>query len=243
MTTAEHVLALFLFVGVPVWDVLETRALKTGTNPRRKVLAYQRILVVEWVAAAIAWIALRSEVFLVWPAARQTGLQTIGMSFVLGLVFALMAGSLLQAYFTRRNPKMRLQTLKAFRRMAFILPVSSEERAWFALVSITAGICEEVLYRGFLIRYLSSDPWHLGLWVALAVSCLAFGLAHGYQGLYGIIGTAVLGAVFGTVFVLTGNLWLPIAMHAVIDLRILFLLRPGELEEKMSPAKVAEPMK
>jgi hypothetical protein len=36
---------LFVFVGVPIRDALETRALKTGTNPRRKIFAYWRILV------------------------------------------------------------------------------------------------------------------------------------------------------------------------------------------------------
>jgi len=31
------------------------------------------------------------------------------------------------------------------------------------------------------------------------------------------------------IFIVTGTLWLPMALHAVIDLRILFLLRTGEL--------------
>ncbi len=119
--------------------------------------------------------------------------------------------------------------MRAFRRLAFILPVTQEERAWFALVSVTAGICEEVLYRGFLIRYLSDGPWHVGLWIALAVASVAFGLGHGYQGLSGIIGTTVLGAVIAVIFLATGSLWLPMALHAIIDLRMLLLLRPGDL--------------
>jgi hypothetical protein len=36
MIAWEHALALVLLVGFPLWDVLETRALKTSTNPRRK---------------------------------------------------------------------------------------------------------------------------------------------------------------------------------------------------------------
>ena len=42
----QHLLAVFLFVGVPVWDFYETRALKTSTNPRRKILSYRRIVAV-----------------------------------------------------------------------------------------------------------------------------------------------------------------------------------------------------
>jgi|SRR5271154_4616295 len=229
MITSEHVLALFLFIGVPIWDVLETRALKIGTNPRRKIFSYQRIVIVEWIAALAAWITLRSHAFFIWPAAHQTALQKIGISFVLGLVVALLVGSLLPAVLARRSAKLRDKILKACKRLAFILPDTREERAWFALVSVTAGICEEVLYRGFLIRYLSYSPWHAGLWIALGISSIAFGMAHGYQGLSGIIGTAMLGAVMVVVFAATGSLWLPMALHAVIDLRILFMLRPGEL--------------
>ncbi|HKM46607.1 MAG TPA: CPBP family intramembrane glutamic endopeptidase [Terriglobales bacterium] len=230
MIATEHALALFLFIGVPIWDVLETRALKTSTNPRRKILTYQRIVLVEWAAALVAWIVLRSQVFLLWSGGRHSALQKLDMSFVLGLVLAFTIGSLLQAYLTRRNAKLRQKTLGgAFKRLAFILPLTREERAWFAAVSVTAGVCEEVLYRGFLIRYLTDFPWHAGLLIALGISSIAFGMAHGYQGLTGILGTAFLGAFMAVIFVVTGSLWLPIALHAIIDLRVLFLLRPGDL--------------
>jgi membrane protease YdiL (CAAX protease family) len=229
MLLCEHALALFLFVGVPVWDFFETRALKTSTNPRRKILSYQRILLILWTAAIVAWIALRSSVFFIWPAVRETTQQKIGASFAWGFAIAFAGGSLLQVVLVRRSATAREKILRAFQRLAFILPVTPEERAWFALVSVTAGVCEEVLYRGFLIRYLSNGPWHAGLWIALAVASVSFGLAHGYQGLSGIIGTALLGAVMAVIFLATGSLWLPMALHAIIDLRILLLLRPRDL--------------
>ena len=225
----QHALALFLFLGVPVWDALETRALKTSTNPRRKILSYQRIVLILWSAAIVAWIPLRASVFFIWPAVRLTAQQKIGPSFGWGFAIAFAAGSLLQVVLVHRSAAAREKILRAFRRLAFILPVTQEERAWFALVSITAGICEEVLYRGFLIRYLSNGPWHAGIWPALAIASISFGLAHGYQGLSGIIGTTLLGAVMAVLFLASGSLWLPMALHAIIDLRILFLLRPGDL--------------
>jgi uncharacterized protein len=228
MMMCAHLLALFLFVGVPIWDVLETRALKTSTNPRKKILCYQRIVILEWTAAFVAWIVLRSQVFLLWPGARHTALQKLDLSFVLGVVLAFTVGSLLQAFLMRRNLKLRQKMLGAFKRLAFILPVTREERAWFAIVSVTAGVCEEVLYRGFLIRYLSDSPWHAGLWLALGISSIAFGMAHSYQGWTGILGTAALGALMAVIFVVTGSLWLPIALHAILDLRVLFLLRPED---------------
>src|SRR5580693_1823572 len=229
MIACEHALAFFLFIGVPIWDALETRALKTSTNPRRKVLSYQRILLVLWFAAIVAWFTLRSSIFFIWPDVHLAAQQKIGASFVWGFAAAFAGGSLLQVVLVRRSATAREKMLRPFKRLAFILPVTQEERAWFAFVSVTAGICEEILYRGFLIRYLSNGPWHAGLWIALAIASISFGLAHGYQGLCGIIGTAVLGAAIAMLFMASGSLWLPMALHAIIDLRILLLLRPGDL--------------
>lgn len=229
MITCQHALALFLFLGVPVWDVLETRALKTSPNLRRKILSYQRTMLFLWTAAIVAWIPLRSSVFFIWPAVHQTAASKIGVSFVWGFVVAFVIAGALQVVLTRRNPTLRDKTQKAFKHLAFMLPMTQEERAWFALVSITAGICEEVLYRGFLIRYLSNGPWHFGLWIALAIASISFGLAHGYQGISGIIGTGLIGAVMAVIFLSTGSLWMPMALHAILDLRILLLLRREEL--------------
>lgn len=56
-------------------------------------------------------------------------------------------------------------------RLRFFLPSSSLERRWFAALSITAGFCEELLFRGFLLRYLHTSPLHLGLvWATLAAA-------------------------------------------------------------------------
>jgi hypothetical protein len=60
MIRTGHGLALFLFVGVPVWDQLETRGLKAGTNPRLQTLTQRRIAAIEWTAALLAWIVLLS---------------------------------------------------------------------------------------------------------------------------------------------------------------------------------------
>jgi membrane protease YdiL (CAAX protease family) len=229
MIPCQHALALFLFVGVPIWDALETRALKTSANPRRKVLSYQRILLLLWTAAIVAWFTLRSSVFFIWPDVRLVTQQKIEASFIWGFAAAFAGASLLQVFLVRRSATAREKMLRPFKRLAFILPVTREERAWFALVAVTAGICEEVLYRGFLIRYLSNGPWHAGLWMAVAIASISFGLAHGYQGLSGIIGTGLLGAVMAVLFLASGSLWLPMALHAIIDLRILLLLRPGDL--------------
>jgi membrane protease YdiL (CAAX protease family) len=82
-------------------------------------------------------------------------------------------------------------------------------------LSFTAGICEEILFRGYLIWMLT--PW-LGLLGAAAVSAVMFGLAHGYQG--GKFGPRAFYAGFVmTAFVLaTGSIIPGMVLHALVDL-------------------------
>lgn len=97
---------------------------------------------------------------------------------VLGLLF-IIALSALQA---RRSAAIQEKKEKAFLQFSFMLPLTGAERIWWIFVSLTAGITEEILYRGFLIHYFFSAPFHGALAVAVIVSCVIFGTGHLYQG-------------------------------------------------------------
>ena len=127
----------------------------------------------------------------------------------------------------RGNSEARGKLMKAMAALWFILPVTREERRWFFVVSITAGVCEEVVYRGFLIHYLMGAPAGIGVTLAVVVSSVIFGIGHIYQGVRGAIGTAILGFVFAVLFVVTGNLAAPILLHAAIDARVLLMIPEG----------------
>ena len=105
------------------------------------------------------------------------------------------------------------------------LPRTTEELRWFVLVCITAGVCEEVLYRGFLIAYLAVWPLKASGLTAILFSSLMFGTAHLYQGVKGIVVTGIVGLVMAILFLWTGNLILPMVFHTLIDLRAWFILR------------------
>jgi membrane protease YdiL (CAAX protease family) len=71
---------------------------------------------------------------------------------------------------------------KQFLPLRFFLPHSAMERHWFAVLSLTAGFTEELLFCGFLLRYFHSSPLHLPLAWAVAIAALIFGIHHLYQG-------------------------------------------------------------
>ncbi len=58
------------------------------------------------------------------------------------------------------------------------------------------------------------------------VAAVLFGLAHSYQGITGMILTAFAGAVFCGLYVATGSLLVPIALHILVDLRFAVLPAP-----------------
>ncbi|HEY0255474.1 MAG TPA: CPBP family intramembrane glutamic endopeptidase [Kofleriaceae bacterium] len=104
-----------------------------------------------------------------------------------------------------------------------LVPRTTEERGWFALLAITAGITEEVMYRALPIIVLTAllpSPW----W-AVGISAVVFGVAHFYQGVAGVIATAIMGAVFGALYVLGHSLLPVMILHAMIDLRLLAIRR------------------
>jgi membrane protease YdiL (CAAX protease family) len=100
------------------------------------------------------------------------------------------------------------------------------ECAVFAGLALTAGFCEEVLFRGFMIGFLSESPLKLGMAAALAISSALFGLNHAYQGAKGVVSTAVAGLGFGLAFLLSGHLLLGVLLHALVNLQVAFVLRP-----------------
>ncbi len=99
--------------------------------------------------------------------------------------------------------------------MEVILPRNGNELGRFYGLSLTAGIVEETLWRGYLIWYLSQ---FMPLWAAALISTIGFGLGHAYQGSKNLPKIMLLGAVFTGLFILTGSLWLPIFLHAAVDI-------------------------
>jgi membrane protease YdiL (CAAX protease family) len=96
-----------------------------------------------------------------------------------------------------------------------LIPRTGREMQVFVVLGLTAGCCEEVLYRGFIWWYFAGvmpSPW-----LAALAAIALFGLAHAYQGRRGILMTGIVGALALGAYLATGSLILPVVMHATID--------------------------
>ncbi|QED38641.1 CPBP family intramembrane metalloprotease [Antarcticibacterium arcticum] len=88
------------------------------------------------------------------------------------------------------------------------------------LVWVTAAFLQELVFRAFLINSLDAllgrTDW--SPWWAVIFSSFIFGLMHAWQGIGGILSTAVIGFIFGAVFLLNGRRILPLVLaHGILD--------------------------
>ena len=95
-----------------------------------------------------------------------------------------------------------------------VLPHTPAELKLFLALSLAAGVCEEIVFRGYLLAYFDALVGPAG---AVLASTLLFGLGHAYQGAAGIVRTGLVGLLFAGAYVATGNLLAPMLLHVVLD--------------------------
>jgi membrane protease YdiL (CAAX protease family) len=97
-----------------------------------------------------------------------------------------------------------------------ILPQSRLELIPFFALAVTAGVCEEFLYRGFAMA--AFFRWGFPAWIAVVASSILFGMAHLYQGRGGLAATTILGLLFGATRVVVASLIPVMFWHIGVDM-------------------------
>ena len=170
----------------------------------------------------ILWEWLLTLCFLVnwmWSGRPWTSMLMGHVSPIQSMIFLVYAGLFIVVFWRqRRSILARPKTVERLRnRLDYakpLLPHTPAERRLFWLVSVTAGICEETLYRGFLTWYIAG--W-TGPWPAIGLSSLIFGLGHIYLGPKQVPRTFLVGLVLALLAYFSGSLWPSIVLHAAID--------------------------
>lgn len=217
---ADVVLLLFIAVAWPLFDYLHewpefSRKISAGVADARLQL-YRRAMLFQW-TLTLASLYLWSRGERAWrplSLLAPTGTR-LWVSVVMLLVFAGL--QLRQLVRMARRPDHRRALRKQVAALPFlaIVPRDRRELIAFCGVSVTAGVCEEVLFRGYVVRALGA--W-TGRWLALCLSIVAFGLLHASQGRSGIVRSAAVGVLMTAIVLSTGSLWPAIALHTLIDL-------------------------
>jgi uncharacterized protein len=182
--------------------------------PGARTRAYRRAAIAQWVFAIIclglwaragrAW----SNLGLVPPSGAR---MLVGIA--LGVVILYL--TIRQLRGIRRLTPEKLEALRPrLGYVEFILPHNREEYRGFMFLSLTAGFCEELLYRGYLFWVIGS---YIGLPAAIAAGVILFGVGHAYQGGRGVVKTALTGLALSLIYVGSGWLIPSMVIHALVD--------------------------
>ena len=217
MLIVDHLLFLVLAVAHPVAGYVSFRRLlrrvEAGEHVARSMI-YDSTIVGQWflfgLTAAI-WVGAGRD----WALLGLDG--PLDGRFFAGVILALIAIGLLvlQVKQIAGATTDELEHTRAqLGKLEFIIPRNRGELRHFYRLSLTAGIVEEVLWRGFMIWYLSQ---FMPVWGAAVLSTVGFAAAHAYQGAANVPRITLVGAVFTGLYLLTGSVWVPIVLHAAVD--------------------------
>lgn len=104
--------------------------------------------------------------------------------------------------------------------MTSIMPSNWADFSHFSFLAISAGVCEEVVFRGFLINYISEvlpTSQYITI-LSILIPGIIFSVSHFYQGFLNVFKIFSLSILFGSIFLITESLLVVILLHIFVDL-------------------------
>lgn len=217
MVYLEYILWVY-FIAYPVYIYFthEQEKQMVVAHPEKLIGVYRRTMLFVW---------LPTTLLLGLVGTGEISLTEIGLQWHWDLPnqIALVLLTLLTAYLffmikkLKHSDKDQQSSIEQMATFRWFMPKTIIEARYFILgVSVTAGICEELLFRGYLLNLLDES---LPTYAAVILSSLAFGAGHIYQGGIQVIKIAVMGAFMALVYLLTDSIFVAIYLHILLDMQ------------------------
>jgi len=208
---------LLLGVAVPWRGAVRVRALLARGELRssERIAIYATTIAFQWALGALtAWRCVARGWYL---GSLGVGLPDPRTTIAIGLTFAVLLGLVQLVAFRQlgRLPPERRGRLGAI--ALKLMPQNLAEALPFVALVCTVSVCEEFLYRGFVLA-LVQRVFGGSVLAAVVGSSAVFGIGHYYQGRRGVMNTSVLGALFAGLRVWTGSLAPGMLVHFAVDL-------------------------
>jgi len=153
----------------------------------------------------------------------------IGYSFDCNRTAYFVAGYLLLAFallgfieFSLANVGIDPEKLKALSDLANLTPKSLTQRLVFIFMGLAAGLCEELVYRGFAITAMKSRGTNQ--WLASLVAAIPFVFQHGLKSLDHFWWFFIWAIVFGAIFITSRRFYINIILHWLVNLAAVFAI-------------------
>ena len=196
-----HLLFFGLFLPFAAW---RTRQRLARLAPPPKKPYFVSVVIQQIVFGGISFAVARMLDLPVLPAYRPTAIHLAVGAAILAVIVPIMV----------REWKRRRTEAKPITEL--VTPVDRTDHVLWALISLAAGIGEELSYRGVLfalVLQLTHDPV-----AAAAIAAIAFGVGHVVQGWGSVLVITGFALGFQALAAWTGALYLGMAVHVLYDL-------------------------
>ena len=212
-TISDHIFFGLLVFALPLFAIwfVKPQAVRIPSVTSQKIQIYWANSIILWIGAAavcLSWYFGGHEM-------RELGFRppVIGdfpewLPYVMFFFLLYLFDTFVSWNESEENPAMDL------------LPRNGRELVHFStVVSLSAAICEEVVFRGFIITYLLAflGPVESAPMYSVLISALVFGIVHAYQGWAALLKIALLSVIFAVIFILSKSLVVLIAIHFLVD--------------------------
>jgi membrane protease YdiL (CAAX protease family) len=215
--TTDLLFACVFAVVWPLWNHFvdwprHLRAVAAG-DPTARTRIYRRTVLEQWMltVVAVGLTLIHARSFATLGLTVPTGWRLV-VGVAVPIAYLLVAMAQLRSF---ARPEALAKVRDGVAPLKPLLPHTAAEWSWFRPLAVTAGICEELLFRGYLVWVLT--PF-LGLWGAAGLSVVIFGVAHGYQGVQFAARAFLAGVVMGALALVTGSVLPGMLLHALVDL-------------------------
>lgn len=214
----DHILIFLLGIVLPLFAVFqsqpEMKAVIFDTQMKKQV--YYGNGIFQWICALIivvVWWAYDrsfSDLGFQWGTWSTIALSLLGIFIFLYLI---------DVWSELRNTEKIADTKNKWLKEIPILPATFEEFKHFVFVALTAGVCEEIIFRGFFVNYFLAinENNTLGNWLAVIIPAFLFAFGHMYQGSKAVAKVMLMAVLFGWIFLLTKSLLLLMLIHFLVD--------------------------
>jgi hypothetical protein len=150
----------------------------------------------EWILTGFVWLGIRKRIRLReliggrWATWEDFFLDVVYAGVFWGCAMFLLVVTAVLMHLDQAG---KIESMR--KQLGFLTPGTNLELAVWFCVSITAGFCEEIIFRGYLQRQFAAIA--NSMLVGVLFSALVFGASHGYEGTARMILIAIYGLMFG----------------------------------------------
>ena len=225
--TAFVVIVIMVGAIYPILGLLEMRKLKFRYDqdlPVQKVKFFYSNILWAWIPVIIIFIVVLltntdfRELGFKWIELSRTTISSWIKYSIIGIYIIYFLYCLYSIISLKTDEASRQKIAKKIpEHFRLFLPVTKQEKNVWILVAITAGVAEEIIYRGYFFYCLSYIFPGLSIHHILFLTTLIFGIGHLYLGME-VIKSTILGLIFGIFYIVFDSLIPVILIHVLQDL-------------------------